>query len=42
MFDSINYLTQTKQIAKVLQEVSLALETGGLFIFDPHSGKQYG
>lgn len=34
MFDSINYLTQTKQIAKVLQEVSLALETGGLFIFD--------
>ncbi len=34
MFDSINYLTQTNQIAKMLQEVSLALVTGGLYIFD--------
>jgi len=34
MFDSINYLTQTSQIATMLQEVSLALVTGGLFIFD--------
>ncbi|OQC06134.1 MAG: Mg-protoporphyrin IX methyl transferase [Candidatus Cloacimonetes bacterium ADurb.Bin089] len=34
MFDSINYLTQISQIATMLQEVSLALVTGGLFIFD--------
>ena len=34
MFHSINYLTQTKQIAVLLKEVSLALATGGLFIFD--------
>ena len=34
MFDSINYLTQAKQITKTLNEVSLALENGGLFVFD--------
>lgn len=34
IFDSINYLMQAKQISKTLSEVSLALEKGGLFIFD--------
>lgn len=34
MFDSVNYLTKSKQLAAMLQEVHSALADGGLFIFD--------
>jgi len=34
MFDSVNYLTKSKQIATMLQEVYTALAEGGIFIFD--------
>lgn len=34
LFDSINYLSSSAQIAKCLQQVAKALAEGGLFIFD--------
>lgn len=34
MFDSVNYLTKSKQVSTMLQEVYTALAEGGLFIFD--------
>jgi hypothetical protein len=34
MFDSVNYLTKSNDISKMLLEVYAALEEGGLYIFD--------